>query len=209
MPRTVDHAERRAHISAALTRVAARTGLHAVTLRAVAAEAGVSLRLVQYYFETKAGLVHATLGDLERQSRRRWSGRLAGLPSPVTARAFTEAFCAEALPIDEPSRAFHLLWTSYAVLAMTDPELAARPFVAGPDRLEADLAAALTAARTAGELRPDADPATEAARLLALSHGLGTSVLVGQRPPEAARAVLRHHLAELFRPAPTPDGTTA
>ncbi|MBC3991812.1 TetR/AcrR family transcriptional regulator [Streptomyces sp. AC563] len=198
MPKTVDHAERRARITAALVRVVARTGLHTVTLRAVAAEAGVSLRLVQYYFETKANLVHATLRALEEQSQRRWADRLAGLPRPVTARAFTEAFCAEALPTDEASRAFHLIWTSYAVLAMTDPELAARPFVAGPNHLEAQLSDALAAARAAGELPPTADPAIEAARLLALSHGLGTSVLVGQRPPEAALAVLRHHLTELF-----------
>ncbi len=158
MPKTVDHAERRARITEALVRVAARTGLHTVTLRAVAAEAGVSLRLVQYYFETKANLVHATLRTLERQSRRRWADRLAALPRPVTARAFTEAFCAEALPTDEPSRAFHLIWTSSAVLAMTDPELAARPFVAGPNLLEARLADALAAVRAAGELPPHRRP---------------------------------------------------
>ncbi|MDZ5697470.1 helix-turn-helix domain-containing protein [Chelativorans sp. M5D2P16] len=37
-------------------RVASHEGLHAVSFRAVATEAGVSLRLVQYYFGTKAGL---------------------------------------------------------------------------------------------------------------------------------------------------------
>lgn len=198
MPKTVDHAERRAQLIDALVRVATRTGLHTVTMRAVAAEAGVSLRLVQYYFETKAGLLHAALRSLEERSQRRWADRLAELPEPVTARAFTEAFCAEALPTDGPSRTFHLIWTSYAVLAMTDPELAAHPFVAGPSRLEDQLARALTDARTAGELPPTAEPRVEAARLLALSHGLGTGVLIGQRPPEEALAVLRHHLAELF-----------
>lgn len=45
----------------------------------------------------------------------------------VPAKAW--AFCAEALPSDESSRAFHLVRTSYAVLAMTDPDLAAQPFV--------------------------------------------------------------------------------
>ncbi len=39
---------------------------------------------------------------------------------------------------------------------------------------------------------------TEAISLLALSAGLGTSVLVGQRTPEAAAPVLRHHLDRLF-----------
>ncbi|GFE19801.1 hypothetical protein [Streptomyces nigrescens] len=39
---------------------------------------------------------------------------------------------------------------------------------------------------------------TEAISLLALSAGLGTSVLVGQRTPEAAAPALRHHLDRLF-----------
>ncbi|MBF6290125.1 TetR family transcriptional regulator [Nocardia cyriacigeorgica] len=48
MPRTVDHVQRRAQLADAVVAVAAREGLHAVTIRAVAAEAGVSLRFVQY-----------------------------------------------------------------------------------------------------------------------------------------------------------------
>ncbi|MFF5989278.1 TetR/AcrR family transcriptional regulator [Prauserella flavalba] len=196
MPRTVDHAQRRAMIAEGLVRLAAREGLHSVTMRAVAAEAGVSLRLVQYYFETKAALLHATLLHLEEASHARWRERLAALPGPVPARRFVEALLAEALPTDERSRAFHLVWTSYAVLAMTEPDLAAQPFVAGPRRLERQLAATLREA--AGELPEGADPAAEAARLLALAHGLGTSVLVGQRTGDSAEAVLRYHVDRLF-----------
>ncbi|SFQ68943.1 regulatory protein, tetR family [Amycolatopsis arida] len=200
MPRTVDHDQRRARIADALVRLAAREGLPAVTMRAVAAEAGVSLRLVQYYFESKGQLMHAALRHLERRGHERWLARLARLPDPPPARAFVEALLAEALPADGERRAFHLVWTSYAVLAMTDPELAAQPFVEGPNRVERQVADALRRAGAAGELVAGADPATEAARLLALNHGLGTSVLVGQRTPEAAEAVLRYHLDRLFTP---------
>jgi AcrR family transcriptional regulator len=204
VPKRVDHTQRRAHIIDALVRVAARDGLHAVTLRAVAAEAGMSLNLVQYYFDTKAALMHASLRRLEEQSHRRWADRLAGLPQPPTPQAFIEAFLAEALPTDEPSRAFHLVWTSYAVLAMTDAELAAQPFVAGPDRLERQLTDVLRRAQRDGTLDRRRDIAAEAARLLALSHGLGTSVLVGQRAADAAMAILRAHLDQLFdRPPPS------
>ncbi|UFQ18922.1 MULTISPECIES: TetR/AcrR family transcriptional regulator [Streptomyces] len=206
MPKRVDHAQRRAHVIDALVRVAAVEGLHAVTLRAVAAEAGMSLNLVQYYFQTKAQLLHAALERLQQQSRARWSDRLDGLPHPVTAHAFMEAFLAEALPTDEASRAFHLVWTSYAVLAMTDPELAAQPFVAGPDRLEGQLTAVLRQAQREGALDRQRDAATEAAHLLSLSHGLGTSVLVGQRTADAAMKILRAHLERLFPdPAPSPE----
>ncbi|MFB4310991.1 TetR/AcrR family transcriptional regulator [Actinomadura sp. GTD37] len=191
MPRTADHDARRAQIIDGLVRAAARDGLHAVTMRSVAAEAGVSLRLVQYYFESKARLMNAALERLERQSRERWAARLAGLDDP-SPRETVEALLAEALPTDPESRAFHQVWTSYAVLALTDPSLAAQPFVEGPDRLERQLAQVLAEARAPG------DPAREAARLLALAHGLGTSVLVGRRTPDSAMDILRRHLDEIL-----------
>ena len=198
MPRTVDHEQRRAHIAESLVRVAAREGLHAVTMRSVAAEAGVSVRLVQYYFHSKAELLHRALTHLERQSNQRWADRLAALPSPRTARGLVEAFLAEALPTDEPSRTFHLVGASYAVLAMTDRELAGQPFLAGLNHLERQLADALRHARTTGELPAGRDPDHEAARLVALNHGLGTMVLVGQRTAQDATAVLRYHVDLLF-----------
>ena len=81
---------------------------------------------------------------------------------------------------------------------MTDPELAAQPFVEGPNRLERQLTDVLRRAQADGELAADLDAAVEAARLLAMSHGLGTSVLVGRRTVAAAEAVMRHHLTGLF-----------
>lgn len=198
MPKIVDHEERRARIADGLVRVAGREGLHAVTMRSVAAESEVSLRLVQYYFENKAQLMQAALDHLEQQSNERWAARLTELPSPPPPRAFVEAFLAEALPTDEESRTFHLVWTSYAVLAMTDHELAEQPFVEGPNRLEGQLADVLRQAQVNRELDWELEVYSEAARLLTLSHGLGTSVLVGQRTAESAMEVLRYHLDRLF-----------
>lgn len=198
MPRTTDHDQRRAEIADALISVAGREGLHAVSMRSVAAEAGVSLRLVQYYFQSKAQLMHGALLRLERLSHERWASRLAALPDPPSARAYVEALLDEALPTDPPSRTFHLVWTSYAVLAMSDPELAAQPFVEGPKRLERQVAAVLKRAQAEGEIAALLDPDIEAAHLLALCHGLGTGVLVGQQTPASAAQVLRHHLDRLF-----------
>ena len=48
MPKRVDHEERRQQIAEALLRTAAARGLHATGMREVGAEAGVSLRVVQY-----------------------------------------------------------------------------------------------------------------------------------------------------------------
>lgn len=202
MPKIVDHAQRRAQITDGLLRVAGREGLHAVTMRSVAAESGVSLRLVQYYFRTKEALMRATLAHLEHRSNQRWQARLAQLPRPVSARAFVEAFLAEALPTDEPSRTFHLVTTSYVVLAMTDPELADQPLIAGLHHLQRQLTDTLIQAQNDGELATSLDASCEAARLLSLNHGLGTTVLVGHRTAEDAMAVLRYHLNHLFHLPP-------
>ncbi|MCQ4198813.1 TetR/AcrR family transcriptional regulator [Streptomyces sp. NPDC058783] len=200
MPRTADHAQRRAQIIDGLVRLATRSGLHAVTMRAVATEAGVSVRLVQYYFETKAQLLLAALRQLEEDSHARWAARLAAQHDPQSPRERVEALLAEALPTDEASRTFHLLWTSCAMLAMIDPELAAQPFAEGPDRLEVQLAELLRRAQSDGVLDREVDPDAEAARLLALSHGLGTSVLVGRRTAQSAADLLGYHLDRMFTP---------
>lgn len=199
MPKAVDHEARRTGIISALIRLAAREGLHAVTMRAVAREAGVSVRLVQYYFHSKSELMLSALRRLEEESRARWATRLERLAKPRSLRSRLEKLFAEALPSDVESRTFHLVWTSYAVLAMTDPELAGPSFIEGPARLEQDLAEALRQGQAAGEVPADVDAALEAALLTAITHGIGTSVLVGQRSAEAAMTILTYHLDRLFR----------
>ncbi|CAL9596907.1 TetR/AcrR family transcriptional regulator [Streptomyces sp. enrichment culture] len=198
MPKRVDHAERRTEIAEALLRVAGRRGLHAVGMRDVAAEAGVSLRLVQYYFETKEKLLLYGLQHLAERFGQRVAARVAAQGDEPGPRATVEAILMAALPADEESRTFHLVHTSYAVLAVTEPALAAQPFLTDPDAAEHAVAALLDGAREAGLTPPDLDARLEAVGLLALSAGLGTSVLVGQRTPASATEVLRHHLDRIF-----------
>ncbi|WP_260634285.1 TetR/AcrR family transcriptional regulator [Streptomyces angustmyceticus] len=198
MPKRVDHEERRTQIAEALVRVAGRRGLHAIGMRDVAAEAGVSLRLVQYYFETKEKLLLHGLHQLTAGLGARVADRVRAVGEAPRPRETIEAVLLEALPTDEESRTFHLVYTSYAVLSVTDEALAAQPFIDGPHAAEELVAGQLERARDAGLTAPGMDVRTEAISLLALSAGLGTSVLVGQRTPEAATAVLRHHLDRLF-----------
>ncbi|MFY2790643.1 TetR/AcrR family transcriptional regulator [Rhodococcus sp. KRD162] len=201
MPRTPDHTARRTQIAEALVRAATRDGLHAVTMRSVAAEAGVSLRLVQYYFVSKEQLLVGALRHLERCSHERWAQRLADIPQPLPARSVIEAFVSEALPTDESSRVFHQLSMSYAVLAMTNPQIAEQPFISGVDRLESELIEVLEGALAANEIAPDRDAHTEAVRLVALVNGLGTGILIGHYTDEHAAEVVAYHLDRLFAPA--------
>ncbi|MFI6156869.1 TetR/AcrR family transcriptional regulator [Kitasatospora sp. NPDC051170] len=197
MPKLVDHEERRAHIIDALLRSAADSGLHSVTMRSVAVEAGVSVRLVQYYFDTKEQLLLAAMTRLGARMGERIQHRLRSTGSAASPRSVIEAVLLEAVPTTEESRAFHLIYTEYAVLSVTDPTLGP---LAAPDEMEAFLTAQLTAARLTAARPADAsfDPGHEAALLLATSAGLGLSVLLGQRTPEDATAVLRYHLARIL-----------
>lgn len=199
MPKRVDHAQRRTEIAEALVRVAGRRGLHAVGMRDVAAEAGVSLRLVQYYFETKEKLLLFGLQHLTERFEERVAGRVRAAGSSPGPRAVIEALLMAALPTDEESRTFHFLYTSYAVLAVTDEVLAAQPFIANPDAAEDTLTGLLRQAQEADLTGRGIDARDEAAGLLALSAGLGTSVLVGQRSPESATALLNRHLNRIFQ----------
>ncbi|WP_445527051.1 TetR/AcrR family transcriptional regulator [Streptomyces cyslabdanicus] len=199
MPKRVDHAQRRTEIAEALVRAAGQRGLHAVGMRDVAAEAGVSLRLVQYYFETKEKLLLFGLQHLAERFGERVAARVRAAGDGPGPRAVIEALLMAALPTDDESRTFHFLYTSYAVLAVTDEALAAQPFIADPDAAEETLTGLLEQAREANLTGPGIDAGREAAGLLAMSAGLGTSILVGQRSPESATAVLNHHLDRIFQ----------
>ncbi|MGW2692040.1 TetR/AcrR family transcriptional regulator [Streptomyces sp. NPDC001296] len=199
MPKRVDHAQRRTEIAEALVRVAGRRGLHAVGMRDVAAEAGVSLRLVQYYFETKEKLLLFGLQRLAEKFGERVAARVRAAGISPGPRAVIEALLMAALPTDDESRTFHFLYTSYAVLAMTDEALAAQPFIANPDAAEDTITGLLRQAQEADLTGPGIDARDEAASLLAMSAGLGTSILVGQRSPESAATILNRHLNRIFQ----------
>ncbi|MEW2394963.1 TetR/AcrR family transcriptional regulator [Streptomyces sp. NPDC046862] len=206
MPKRVDHEERRAQIAEALIRVAGRRGLHAVGMRDVAAEAGVSLRLVQYYFETKEKLLFYGLQHLTGRFTERVGARLTAAGPDPGPRATIEALLLASLPTDEESRTFHLVYSSYSILSVTDEALAAQPFIDNPDAAENALTGLLEQARATGVADPGIDARTEAISLLAMAAAMGTSILVGQRNPEPAIAVLHHHLDRIF--ATTATSTT-
>ena len=201
MPRRVDHEERRRQIADALLRTAATRGLHATGMREVAAEAGVSLRLVQYYFGTKEELLLAAMQHLAARFGARATARFreaTGSGGPPSPRDIIAAILTEGLPVDEERRTFTILYTAYFALSLTDPALAIAPLVKNSAAVIDVVAAQLRAAQAAGDTPAHLDPDTEALSLLAMSAGLGTSVLGGQSSPGQAQAVIDYQLGRLF-----------
>ncbi|MDI2129047.1 TetR/AcrR family transcriptional regulator [Yinghuangia seranimata] len=198
MPERVDHEERRRQIAEALLRIADTDGLQSASMRAVAAEAGVSLRLVQYYFTTKQALLLDALARLGGQLQARMDAWIRAAGTPPTPRSIVTAILSCVLPTDAESRRITRTYAAYYTLVLSDPEVLAQHGTAQPDLLEGFLAKQLRAAQEAGRISPRRDPAIAAAGLLAMVNGLGSSVLGGQRTGEQALAILDRHLDELF-----------
>ena len=207
MPKRVDHEERRRQIADALLRTAATRGLHATGMREVAAEAGVSLRLVQYYFGTKEELLLAAMQYLAARFSERAVARFreaSGSGGPARPRDVIAAILAEGLTADEERRTFNVLYTAYFALSLTDQALAIGPLVRNSAAVIDVVAAQLLSAQAAGDTPAHLDPDLEAFSLIAMSAGLATSVLGGQSSVQQAQAVIDYHLDRLFpalRPA--------
>ncbi len=202
MPKRVDHEERRRQIADALLRTAATRGLHATGMREVAAEAGVSLRLVQYYFGTKEELLLAGMQYLAARFSARAVARFreaaSGSGGPASPRDIIAAILAEALPADDERRTFNVVYTAYFALSLTNPALAIAPLAKNSSVVIDVVAAQLRAAQAAGDTPVHLDPDLEAFSLIAMSAGLATSVLGGQSSVEQAQAVIDYHLDRLF-----------
>lgn len=184
MPKKVDHRERRARIADALLRVAAGQGLEAVSLRHVAAEAGVSVGMVQHYFRSKDEMMLFALARVSENvvGRLEQGGSL-------------RALLLQMLPLDPQRRMEGQVSLAFAAYAAVRPEVGAglRDGAAG---LRDHVAGIIGSERGGGDTPVDARMAATA--LLALVDGLGVHVLGGSCTADDAVAILDAHLAVLF-----------
>ncbi|MEV6494702.1 TetR/AcrR family transcriptional regulator [Actinoplanes sp. NPDC051633] len=197
MPRQVDHDERRHQIAEAVWRLAARRGLEDVTLRQVAAEAGVSARLLQYYFGTREQLLLGALEVLNADSERRAGERLAHLGDDPDPRDVLRGILLELLPLDEERRRTHIVHAAYFVRFLTDESLGAALRDA-PHALEELVATMIRHGQALGRVEPALDAAGEAAFLVAGAHGLQSQVLLGQYTPRQAVDLVDQQIGRIF-----------
>ena len=193
MPRQADHEQRRRLIAEAVWRLAATRGLEDVTIRQVAAEAGVPARQLQYYFGTRDDLLLGALALLNADAEREARDRVEALGPAPAARDIVRSVLLELLPLDEPRRRRHLVHAAYFVRFLQDNS-AVRDT---PPELE-NLVAALLPPETPGRV-------DEAYLLVAVAAGLQGQMLLGQLEPDRALALLEHQLDRVLSP-PTGSG---
>ncbi|MGW8400192.1 TetR/AcrR family transcriptional regulator [Streptomyces lydicus] len=188
-------ARRRRQIAEALWRIAAERGLHEASLREVAAEAGVSLRAVQYHFESKHQLLVDALHLLHDENERIARTRIDH--DPADPRALLRAVLEEFLPLDAQRATALRVFAAYYARSLTDPALAA-VFLAAEQPLERLVADLIEAAQAAGRTAPGLDAWREADLLVSGAVGLGGDVLHGRRALADVRRTLDYHLDKIF-----------
>lgn len=200
MPKRVDRDARRRAIAEALWRVAIRHGLEDVSLRHVAAEAGVSMGMVQHYFAGKDEMLLFALETLNDHVTQRVAESIRVLPSPHDPRALVRVVLVEMLPLDEERRDDAIVGLAFLAQAAMHPKIAGilRASVA---QLEEFISGQIRRAQEGGEIHGDRDAVRETGTLLALADGLTAHILAGQRTLEAALVALDEYLGHLFSPA--------
>jgi AcrR family transcriptional regulator len=197
VPKQVDHQDRRREIAAAVCRLAARSGLESVSLRHVAAEAGVSMGRVQHYFTTKDEMLLFAFNTLGEHIEQRIAAAVAAVESPGP-RSVLRALLVELMPISAEARAEGPVWAAFLARAVVEPALA-EPIREGAPRMVGFVAEHIRAAQRRGEVVAEVDAEREAEGLLAVVDGLMLHLLVGQVEVDTALSTLDYQLDRVFR----------
>lgn len=197
MPKVVDHRERRRHIAEALWRVTVTHGLEGVSLRHVAAEARVSMGMVQHYFTTKDDMLLFSLGAMNERVTERVAHRVGSTAAPATPRSLLRAVLVEMLPLDEERRVEAHVGLAFLARAAIHPSVAAA-LRASFDELHRFVEEQVCRAQAAGHAPVDLEPQIEAVELLAMVDGLTAHVLAGWRSADTALLLLDRRLDRTF-----------
>ncbi len=198
MPRLVDHDERRAQIARAFQRLLAADGFAGVPFSRVAAEAGVSVGLIQHYFAGKDVLLRFAYDDAvgrmsERVRLRVRNGEASGLS---IAEVLLDTL-AELLPLDAERDLEYRVRQGLQAQALHDPGLGDVARRAGRDLL-GYVTMVVEQGKERGEVVADTDASLAARMILATVQGLADQVALSGADAFPARDVLRGSIASVF-----------
>ena len=174
MPKQVDHEQRRQQIAGALLEVTASHGLEGVSLRQVAAQAGVTSGMVQHYFASKDTMIGFAMRTARTRYEARMTAALEGLGVDAEPRAVVTGLLATMLPVDDQQRQDARTALAFQSYAATRPAVA-EGLLTGEAQLRSFLASLLP---PPGEAQCSADQREQSATaLLGMAEGLGMQVI--------------------------------
>lgn len=185
VPKLVDHDVRRREIAQAVWAVIAERGIEGVTLRSVAAEAGISVDRIQHYHASREELVRDSCRELLKAATQRFEAVDDTTPVERLRRLVLGR-----IPTTPEFAIGTSIWLAYEAKSVDDPviaELVQRGHAGGVQE----------AAALLGECGV-ADAPAVALRLMATAEGLAIRVLVGGLEPRAATELLDNLIAEVL-----------
>ena len=194
MPKIVDHEAQRERFAEAAIRLIARDGFEGTTMRAVAAEAGLSYGSLFHYFESKDQLLAQAVRHLTAQQTRRvnaFASRRRGL------QALRQLLYDDAL-VDASTRDEAVVWLAFLYRAALE-----QPFAAMYGELIEGwlnrIRQMLEEARADGELSAELDCEAEALAVWAFSSGVAQQGLLQPRSlsPGRQRKLIAGYLERL------------
>jgi len=185
MARRVDPAERRQQIADALFRVIVREGVGGVSLRHVAAEAGVTAGMVQHYFASKDEMMAFAMHAASARYEQRIAAAIAALGADAAPAATVRAVLANFIPQSDDELHDGRIGLQFQAHAAVRDDLA-QGLAAGDAQLRDWLAGLIAEAA----ILDTGDAARRSDGLLATAEGLGLKVLSAGLAPADALAAL-------------------
>jgi AcrR family transcriptional regulator len=184
VPKILDRDGRRRELAEAVWRVIGRDGVQGASVRAVAAEAGLSAGSLRHVFPSQSDLLAYAMNLVVE----RVEARVAATPAATSERQTIEHRLHQLLPFDDARRTENEVWLAFTAQALVRPDLR---------DLWTEVHAALRHACTiAVEALGSNDVEFEARRLHALIDGLAVHAALSPRDAKPSRlaATLKQHL---------------
>lgn len=190
--------DRKTAILDAAIAVIAERGVRGLRVENVAAAAGVAVSLLYYYFDTRDGLVRATLDHANEQAA-----------STRTRAEGSDGYrAAEGMLLSELGGTKHVretsvVWGEVLASAVFDRDLGEQ-LAAANETWMALVAEQIRIGQNDGSITSDRDPRASAESLTALVDGLSARWLAGLLDRKRARALLGDSIGNELRPRVTP-----
>ena len=183
VPKLVDHDVRRREIAQAVWAVIAERGIEGVTLRSVAAEAGVSVGRIQHYHASREELVRDSCRELLKAATQRFEAVDDTTPVEKLRRLVLGR-----IPTTPEFAIGTSIWLAYEAKSVDDPVIA--------ELVQQGHAGGVREATALLSECGVAEPPAAALRLMATAEGLAIRVLVGGLGAGEAAELLDGLIAE-------------